>query len=134
MEEVGRNECLRKDLVPNKINIYNERVQRIKKNTHIVLAMSPLSPEFSSRLRMFPAFINCCTLDFFTEWPDEALLGVGRGALEEYVIEFGLEQNLDKVVDMFRTDAQVSGKDLREVPSRAQETQLRPLPPVTWSY
>jgi dynein heavy chain len=26
--------------------------------------------------------VNCCTLDWFTEWPEEALLAVGRGQLQ----------------------------------------------------
>jgi len=28
---------------------------------------------------MFPSLVNNCTLDWFTEWPEEALLGVGKG-------------------------------------------------------
>ena len=52
---------------------------RVKKNMHIILAMSPLGEVFRTRLRMFPSLINCCTIDWFTEWPEEALMGVGRG-------------------------------------------------------
>lgn len=68
----------------------------------MVLAMSPLSDKFATRLRMFPSLINCCTLDWFSEWPNEALLGVGRGQLEQYADEFKIRENFDKVVDMFR--------------------------------
>lgn len=25
---------------------------------------------------MFPSLVNCCTIDWFTEWPSDALLGV----------------------------------------------------------
>ena len=28
------------------------------------------------RLRMFPALVNCCTIDWFREWPAEALASV----------------------------------------------------------
>jgi dynein heavy chain len=45
--------------------------------------MSPLSASFASRLRQFPSLVNCCTLDWFSEWPEEALLGVGKGAIQE---------------------------------------------------
>jgi len=41
--------------------------------------MSPLNDKFINRLRMFPSLINSCTLDWFTEWPEEALVGVGKG-------------------------------------------------------
>jgi len=35
------------------------------------MAMSPLGKSFATRLRMFPSLINCCTIDWFTEWPEE---------------------------------------------------------------
>lgn len=30
------------------------------------------------RCRMFPSLVNCCTIDWFTKWPDEALLSVAK--------------------------------------------------------
>lgn len=33
--------------------------------------MSPLGEAFRTRLRMFPSIVNCCTIDWFMEWPDE---------------------------------------------------------------
>jgi dynein heavy chain len=32
---------------------------------------------------MFPSLVNCCTIDWFIEWPREALLGVSRSSFEE---------------------------------------------------
>ena len=69
---------------PNKANIFNQYLIRVKKNIHIVIAMSPLGEVFTNRLRMFPSLVNCCTIDWFSEWPDEALIGVGKGQLSEY--------------------------------------------------
>jgi dynein heavy chain len=51
-------------------------VNRVKKNLHIVFAMSPLSKKFAARLRMFPALVNNCSINWMTEWPEEALRGV----------------------------------------------------------
>ncbi|VVC95448.1 unnamed protein product [Leptidea sinapis] len=48
-------------------------VERVKANLRIVLAMSPIGDSFRNRLRMFPSLINCCTIDWFTSWPSEAL-------------------------------------------------------------
>lgn len=74
-----KSECLKKQLQPNKMNIFTIYLARVKKNMHIVIGMSPIGDAFTTRLRMFPSLINCCTIDWFTEWPEEALEGVGRG-------------------------------------------------------
>lgn len=46
-------------------------INRVRANIHIVLCMSPLGEAFRTRLRMFPSIVNCCTIDWFMEWPDE---------------------------------------------------------------
>lgn len=54
-----------------------------RNNLHIVLCMSPVGNAFRARCRMFPSLVNCCTIDWFTEWPAEALLSVSQSAFEE---------------------------------------------------
>lgn len=68
----------------------------------MIIAMSPLGDIFTTRLRMFPSLVNCCTIDWFTEWPDEALIGVGKGSLQDYEEELGLQGQLDIMVEMFK--------------------------------
>lgn len=50
---------------------YIQYINRVRANIHIVLCMSPLGEAFRTRLRMFPSIVNCCTIDWFMEWPDE---------------------------------------------------------------
>ena len=50
-----------------------EFVERAKKNLHVVLAFSPVGNTFRRRLLMFPSLVNCCTIDWFSPWPPEAL-------------------------------------------------------------
>jgi len=102
IDDTCRAECNRKGIQPNKMNIYAQYLARIKKNIHCIIAMSPLGEVFRTRLRMFPSLINCCTIDWFTEWPEEALIGVGKGALEDVAQELGIEQMTDKLVEMFK--------------------------------
>ena len=33
--------------------------------------------------RMFPSLVNCCTIDWFTEWPEDALEKVATKFLED---------------------------------------------------
>ena len=35
---------------------------------HVVFAMSPIGAPFRDRLRMFPALVNCCTIDWFVDY------------------------------------------------------------------
>jgi dynein heavy chain len=65
----------------------------------MIIAMSPIGEIFRARLRMFPSLVNNCTVDWFAEWPEEALLGVGRGQILNKGVE--LEQDLDPCVTMF---------------------------------
>jgi dynein heavy chain len=51
-------ECQRKNLPATKINAYAQFIGRIKANLHIVLCMSPMSTQFRTRLRMYPALVN----------------------------------------------------------------------------
>lgn len=95
-----KHECIKKQLQPNKMNIFTQYLQRVKNNIHLIMAMSPLNDQFSTRLRMFPSLVNCCTIDWFTEWPEEALIGVGTGQLREYAQEFGFEDQLPQIVEM----------------------------------
>jgi len=58
-------------------------VQRVRENFHICLCMSPVGDDLRVRCRQFPSLVNCCTLDWFTRWNDDALLFVSREFLKE---------------------------------------------------
>ena len=58
-------------------------IQRCRDQLHIVLAMSPIGDAFRSRLRKFPSLVNCCTIDWFQSWPEDALEAVAQKFLEE---------------------------------------------------
>nr|XP_031542333.1 dynein heavy chain 1, axonemal isoform X7 [Vicugna pacos] len=44
---------------------------------------SPIGEAFRARLRQFPSLVNCCTIDWFNEWPAEALESVATTFLNE---------------------------------------------------
>lgn len=58
-------------------------VEKTKQHLHIVLAMSPIGNQLRDRLRNFPSLLNCCTFDWFTRWPEEALEAVADNFLQE---------------------------------------------------
>ena len=53
-------------------------ISRVREKLHLVLAMSPVGSAFRSRCRQFPSLINCCTIDWFVQWPEDALLSVSN--------------------------------------------------------
>ncbi|KAJ3313775.1 Dynein heavy chain 7, axonemal [Boothiomyces sp. JEL0838] len=74
--------------------IYNFFIERVKKNLHIVLCMSPIGGAFRSRLRMFSSIVNCCTIDWFQAWPDDALQAVAK----QFFSDMDIEPNLQSAV------------------------------------
>ncbi|XP_071830856.1 dynein axonemal heavy chain 1-like isoform X2 [Apostichopus japonicus] len=66
-----------------KANLYSAYTKRVKSNIHTVLCMSPIGEIFRARLRQFPSLVNCCTIDWFSEWPDEALMSVAKNFLSD---------------------------------------------------
>jgi dynein heavy chain len=87
---VGKIECQRRQLTMNKMNMFQQYLNRVKTNIHMVIAMSPLGETFRSRLRQFPSLVNCCTIDWFTNWPAEALINVARGSMTDPESEMNL--------------------------------------------
>jgi len=63
--------------------LYAYFVERCRLNLHVVLCFSPIGDAFRTRLRMFPSLVNCCTIDWFTEWPEEALRSVAAHFLAD---------------------------------------------------
>jgi len=91
---------MEKQLPVSKMNMFQQYLGRVKRNIHMVLAMSPISDVFRSRIRRFPSLVTCTTLDWFSEWPEEALLGVGRGQILASEVDLGTD--LDACVEMFK--------------------------------
>ncbi|CAH0554837.1 unnamed protein product [Brassicogethes aeneus] len=65
-------------LASNNEQMYNFFIERARANMHINLCMSPIGEKFRDRLRQYPAIVNCTTIDWFNEWPTEALLEVAN--------------------------------------------------------
>jgi dynein heavy chain len=87
--KVGKLVCMEKNIQVTKMNMFTGYIARVKKNIHMIIAMSPLGEVFRSRIRKFPSLVNCCTIDWFSEWPEEALLGVGRGQILAGELDLG---------------------------------------------
>lgn len=45
---------------------------------------------------MFPSLVNCCTIDWFEKWPEDALLSVAQNTLSK-IGESDLIDNLSNI-------------------------------------
>uniref|UniRef100_A0A8W8J7D3 Dynein heavy chain 1, axonemal n=1 Tax=Magallana gigas TaxID=29159 RepID=A0A8W8J7D3_MAGGI len=68
--------CQDMGMQPTKTNLFSLYTKNVRSNLHTVITMSPLGEIFRARLRQFPALVNCCTIDWFSEWPADALRSV----------------------------------------------------------
>ncbi|VVC96958.1 unnamed protein product [Leptidea sinapis] len=62
--------------------VYYFFINRVRAKLHLCICMSPVGEAFRRRCRMFPSLVNCCTIDWFTKWPPEALLSVAEQCLQ----------------------------------------------------
>ncbi|KAG1961895.1 dynein heavy chain 12, axonemal [Pimephales promelas] len=80
-------------------------VNRCRENLHIVVAFSPIGDAFRNRLRQFPSLINCCTIDWFQPWPEEALERVANKFLETLELSDLERQEVVPICKTFHTSA-----------------------------
>ena len=94
--ELQEDEKFKTDAKASNINMGNVTelmayfTSRVQEYLHVVLAFSPIADIFRQRLMMFPALINCCTIDWFAAWPEEALLSVAT----KFLADVDLEQHV----------------------------------------
>lgn len=84
--------------------LFNYFVARCKKNLHIVLCFSPIGDTFRVRLRMFPSLVNCCTIDWFTAWPQNALVSVAATYFKDLEISDEIKSHCVEICQQFHLD------------------------------
>ena len=78
--------------------VYGYFINRVREKLHCVLCMSPVGSAFRSRCQMFPSLVNCCTIDWFTAWPREALVSVSQRFFE--FVDLGSDAMKEKISEM----------------------------------
>lgn len=92
-----RNEVKGAGLEDTRDNCWKFFIERVRRQLKVVLCFSPVGNTLRVRSRKFPAVVNCTAIDWFHEWPQEALVSVSRKFLEE--TEQVLPEKKDSVAD-----------------------------------
>ena len=78
-------------------------VERCKKYLHIVLCFSPIGDALRKRILNFPSLVNCTTIDWFSEWPADALQNVAESFLADVEMEDEVRHSCTEMVQIFHT-------------------------------
>ncbi|MCJ8738612.1 hypothetical protein PDJAM_G00037770 [Pangasius djambal] len=78
-----RNEIKGTGLQDTRDNCWKFFIDRVRKQLKVILCFSPVGSTLRVRARKFPAVVNCTSIDWFHEWPREALVSVSARFLSE---------------------------------------------------
>jgi hypothetical protein len=98
--------------------IFSYFVEACRKNLSVSVAMSPIGSAFRERLRNFPALVNCCTCDWFMDWPEQALNSVAHQKLEAIDMEQKVKNGVVNVMVIAQTSVTALAKKFFEMEKR----------------
>ncbi|NXC68138.1 DYH17 protein, partial [Anhinga anhinga] len=64
-------------------NCWKLFIEKVRQQLKVILCFSPVGSTLRVRARRFPAVVNCTAIDWFHEWPEDALVSVSSRFLEE---------------------------------------------------
>jgi dynein heavy chain len=111
-----RNEAVAQGVEDMKDTLWTFFVNKCRDNLHMVMAMSPVGDSLRVRCRNFPGMVNCCTIDWYTPWPEDALFAVARVFLGQEDLPDGCrDQIIEHVVMVHQNVSQYSADFLTQL-------------------
>ncbi|XP_024080370.1 dynein beta chain, ciliary isoform X1 [Cimex lectularius] len=78
-----RNEVKGAGMLDTKDNCWKFFIDRVRRQLKVVLCFSPVGSTLRIRARKFPALINASAINWFHEWPQQALISVSMNFLNK---------------------------------------------------
>ncbi|XP_056325895.1 dynein heavy chain 9, axonemal [Danio aesculapii] len=78
-----RNEVRAQGLMDTRDNCWRFFIERVRRQLKVALCFSPVGNKLRVRSRKFPAIVNCTAINWFHEWPQEALESVSLRFLQD---------------------------------------------------
>jgi dynein heavy chain len=104
-----RNEVKALGIIDTREACWEHFIKTVRKNLKVVLCFSPVGSTLRNRCRKFPAIVNCTMIDWFHEWPHEALLSVAQRFIDGCDL---VSTELKKPVTQFMAFAHQSVNDV----------------------
>ncbi|XP_030063865.1 dynein axonemal heavy chain 9 [Microcaecilia unicolor] len=99
-----RNEVKSQGLMDTRENCWKFFIDRVRRQLKVALCFSPVGNKLRVRSRKFPAVVNCTAIDWFHEWPQEALESVSLRFLQETeCIEVSVKESISKFMAYVHT-------------------------------
>ncbi|NXG00005.1 DYH17 protein, partial [Sakesphorus luctuosus] len=96
-------------LEDSKENCWKFFIEKVRHQLRVVLCFSPVGSTLRVRARRFPAVVNCTAIDWFHEWPEDALMSVSSRFLEETE---DIEPEVKASISQFMSYAHTSAKEM----------------------
>ena len=95
--------------------MYGMFIERVRESLHIALAFSPIGDSFKNRIRVYPSLVNCCTIDWYTSWPDDALQKVAEYFIKSMDLPGG-DDNLASGIESLNSIDEIKSKERKVTP------------------
>lgn len=106
-----RNEVKSQGMLDTRENCWKFFIDRVRRQLKVALCFSPVGNKLRVRSRKFPAVVNCTAIDWFHEWPREALESVSLRFLQETEnIELSIKESISKFMAYVHTSVNEMSK------------------------
>lgn len=105
-----RNEVKGAGLPDTRENCWKFFIDRVRKQLKVVLCFSPVGSTLRVRSRKFPAIINCTSINWFHEWPQEALMSVSLSFLRDSDLPNEYKDSVAKFMAYVHTSVNTTSK------------------------
>ncbi|NXP09467.1 DYH17 protein, partial [Thinocorus orbignyianus] len=90
-------------------NCWKLFIEKVRRQLKVILCFSPVGSTLRVRARRFPAVVNCTAIDWFHEWPEDALVSVSSRFLEE---TGDIEPEVKVSISQFMSHVHISVKEM----------------------
>ncbi|XP_012658288.1 dynein heavy chain 17, axonemal [Otolemur garnettii] len=87
-------------------------IDKVRRQLKVILCFSPVGSVLRVRARKFPAVVNCTAINWFHEWPEDALVSVSARFLEETE---GIQREVKASISLFMAYVHTTVNDMSKM-------------------